>query len=127
MLSSRCIISSLKGETTQVASVKGYSQGGILSPLLWNSTVDELLWHLNEAGYYSIGFADDIAIITRGKFPSTVSEVLQNELKRLENWCNKTTLSVNPNKTTIVPFTTLRNKGTIKEPVLFGSRIQLLT
>jgi hypothetical protein len=38
--------------------------------------VQELLWVLNEAGYYSIGFADDIAIII-GKFLSTVSEVLQ--------------------------------------------------
>jgi Reverse transcriptase (RNA-dependent DNA polymerase). len=51
MLSSRCIISSLMGETMQVASVKGCWQGGVLSPLLWNLTVDELLWDLNEAGY----------------------------------------------------------------------------
>jgi Reverse transcriptase (RNA-dependent DNA polymerase). len=65
MLSSRCIISSLIGETNQVASVWGCPQGGVLSPLLWNLTVDEILWGLNEAGYYSTGFADDIAIIFR--------------------------------------------------------------
>ena len=87
--------------------------------------LDVLLWDLNETGYYSIGFTDDIAIIIRGKFPSTVSEVLQNALKRLENWSNRTKLSVNPNKTTIVSFTRLRNKGPITEPFLFGSRIQL--
>ena len=68
------------GETMQVASVRSCLQGGVLSPLLWNLTVDKLLWDLNEAGYYSIGFADDITIIIRGKFPSTVSEVLQNAL-----------------------------------------------
>jgi hypothetical protein len=45
-------------------------------PLLWNLAVDELLRDLNDAGYYSIGFADDIAIIIRGRFLSTVSEVL---------------------------------------------------
>jgi Reverse transcriptase (RNA-dependent DNA polymerase). len=78
MLSSRCITSCLMGETTHVTSVRGCLQGGVLSLLLWNLTVDELLWDLNEAGYYSIGFVDDIAIIIRGKFPSTVSEVLQN-------------------------------------------------
>jgi RNase H. len=89
--------------------------------------MDELLWNLNEAGYYSIGFADDIAIIIKDKFPSTFSEVLQNALKRLENLRNRTKLSVNPNKMTIVPFTRLRNKGPIKEPFLFGCRIQLLT
>ena len=106
MLSSRCIISSLMGETLQVASVRGCPQGGLLSPQLWNLTVNELLWDLNEAGYYSIGYADDIAIIIRGKFPSTVSEVLQNELKILEN---RTKISVNPNKTSIMTFTRLRN------------------
>ena len=83
--------------------------------------MNKVLWDLNDAGYYSIGFADDIAIIIR----DIVSEVLQNVLKGLENWCNRTKLSVNPNKTTIVSFTRLRNKGPITEPFLFGSRIQL--
>ena len=97
----------------QVASVGGCPQGGVLSPLLWNLTVDELLWDLNEVGYYLIGFTDDTAIIIRDKFPSTVSEVLQNAIKRLENWCNRTKLSVNPNRTTIVSFTRLRMKATV--------------
>ena len=107
----------------QVTSVRGCPQGGVLSHLLWNLTLDELLWDLNETGYYSIGFADDIAFIIRCKFASTVSEVLQNVLKKLENWCNRTKLSVNPNKMTIVPFTRLRYKEPIQEPFLFGSRI----
>ena len=42
----------------QVASVRNCPQGGVLLPLLWNLTMDELLWDLNEAGYYSIVFAD---------------------------------------------------------------------
>ena len=77
--------------------------------------------------YYSNGFADNIDIIIRGKFPRTISEVPENALKRLENWWNRTTISVNPNRTTVVPFTRLRSKEPIKEPFLFGSRIQLLT
>jgi Reverse transcriptase (RNA-dependent DNA polymerase). len=107
MLTSRCIITSLMGETMQAASVSGCPIGWVLSPLLWNLTVDELLWDLNEAGYYSIGFEYDIAIIIRPKSRSTVSEVLQNALKRLENWCNRIKPSFNSNKTTIVPFTRL--------------------
>ena len=47
----------------QVTSVRGCLQDGVLSPLLWNLTVDELLRDLNEAGYYLVRFADDIAII----------------------------------------------------------------
>ena len=66
------MLSSLMGKTMQVGSIRGCPQGGILSPLLWNLTLDELLWDLNEAGYYSIGFAEDIAIVIRGKFPSII-------------------------------------------------------
>jgi Reverse transcriptase (RNA-dependent DNA polymerase). len=62
----------------QVAIVRDCPQGEVLSPLLWNLTVNELLWDLNEASYCAIGFADDIAIFIRGKFPSTISEVLKN-------------------------------------------------
>ena len=128
MLSNRCIISSFMWETMQVARVRGCPQGGNLLPLLWNLTKDKFLRDLNKAGYYySIGFADDIAIIIRGKFPRPVSEVLQNVLKRLENWCNRTRFSLNPNKMSIVPFTSIKYKGPIKELFLFGSRIQLLT
>jgi hypothetical protein len=88
---------------------------------MWDLTLNELLWDLNEAGYYSIGFAGDIAIVIRDKFPSSVSEVLQIALKRPENWCNRTKFSFNPNK---------KNNSSIhqtKESFLFGSRIQLLT
>ena len=42
--------SSLMGETMQVASVRGCLQGGVLSPLLWNLTVNELLWDLMRLG-----------------------------------------------------------------------------
>ena len=88
--------------------------------------MDELLWDLNEAGYYSIVFADDIGTNIRGKYPSTFSEILQNALKRLENWFNRTKLPVNPINSTMVSFTELRNKRPIKEAFLFGNRIQFL-
>ena len=43
MLSSICIISSLMGEAMQVAGVRGCPLGGVLSPLLWTLTADELI------------------------------------------------------------------------------------
>jgi hypothetical protein len=49
---------------------------GVLSPLLWGLVVDDL-WGLNDDGYYSVGYADDIAVLINGKFLSTVSEHLQ--------------------------------------------------
>jgi hypothetical protein len=38
--------------------------------------VDELIG-LNGKGYYTLRYADDIVILIRGKFPNTVSELLQ--------------------------------------------------
>jgi hypothetical protein len=48
---------------------RGYLQGGVLSPLLWSLVVDELIG-LSGNGYYTLGYADDIAILICGKFPT---------------------------------------------------------
>ncbi|KAJ4437142.1 hypothetical protein ANN_17277 [Periplaneta americana] len=111
MLENRQITMCLFGKTLKVTTARGYPQGGVLSPLLWNLVVDAFLRELNGAGYFIIGFADDIAVIVKGKFPNTVFEVLQVALKKIENWCNRNRLSVNPNKTVVVPFTRMRSMG----------------
>jgi retron-type reverse transcriptase len=93
------------GETLRVSTAKGCPQGGVLSPLLWSLAVDELLRELNDSGYYTVGYADDIAILINGKFPQTVSEVLQT----VQQWCKRTNLSINPNKMVIILFTSKRD------------------
>jgi hypothetical protein len=58
--------------------------------------------------------ANDIAILINRKFPQTVSEVLQTALCTVQQWCEKTKLSINPNKTVVITFTRKRNvKGLI--------------
>jgi hypothetical protein len=39
--------------------------------------VDDDLWGLNNDGYYTVGYADDIAKLITGKFLQTVPEVSQ--------------------------------------------------
>jgi hypothetical protein len=80
MLESRNTVTTLSGETLRVSTAKGCPQEGVLLPLLWSLVVDELLWELNDNDYYTIGYADDIAILINGKFLQTVSEVLQTAL-----------------------------------------------
>ena len=41
---------------------RGCPQGGVLSPLLWSVTVDDLLPKLSAEGYNCFGYADDLAI-----------------------------------------------------------------
>jgi hypothetical protein len=80
MLESRSITATLSGETLGASASRGCKQGGVLSPLLWSLVVDDLLWGLNDVGYYTVGYADDVAIFTQGKFLTTVSECLQTAL-----------------------------------------------
>jgi hypothetical protein len=89
--------------------------------------VDDLLWELNSNGYHTVGYADDITNLINGKFPHTVSEVSQAALCTAQKWCKKTKLSINPNKTVIIPFTRRRELKGLGEPFLFDCTIQLST
>jgi hypothetical protein len=125
MPESRNISATLLGETLGATTARGCPQGSVLSPLLWSLVMDDLLWGLNNNGYYTVRYADVIAVLINGKFPQTVSEVLQTALCAVQQWCERTKLSVNPNKTVVVPFTRKRNIKGLSEPILFNKRIQL--
>jgi hypothetical protein len=76
--------------------------------------VDKLLTGLNEDIYYAVGYEGDIAVLINGKFPITVSEVLQTALDTVQQWCKKTCLSINPHKTVVILFN--RKRDTYKGP-----------
>jgi hypothetical protein len=72
-----------------------------------------------------MGYAGDIAILINKKFPLTVSELVQTILVKAQQWCNRTDLPINPNKTAIIPFTRKRDIRGLKKPTLFNNTIQL--
>jgi hypothetical protein len=76
-LKSKNIITTLSRETLLESTARGRPQVDVFSLFLWSLFVDELLWDLNDNGYYRVGYADHIAILINGKVPQTVSEVLQ--------------------------------------------------
>ena len=59
-----------------------------------------------------------------GKFPNTVSGLIQWALTTVEAWCAELGLSVNPDKTGIVAFTRRRKLTGFFEPRLFGKTLQ---
>jgi hypothetical protein len=124
MLRSRNIVSTLAGDTVRASVAGGCLQGGVLSPLLWSLVTDNLIWELNKKGYYAVGYVPDIAILINGKFPHTVSEVLQTALGTVQQWCDRTKLSINP-KEAVIPFTRKRNIKGLKQPILLNKIIQL--
>ncbi|XP_063634981.1 uncharacterized protein LOC134805639 [Cydia splendana] len=113
------------GEPQAVAAVRGCPQGGVLSPLLWNLVVNNLITKLNEEHFYTIGYADDLAILISGKFASTVCDLTQAALRIVERWCRDFDLSVNPTKTEMVMFTNKRALGNFTRPTLFQTELQL--
>jgi hypothetical protein len=95
MLEKRNIIATLLGENLGKFLAKGCPQGSVILPLLWSLVVDYLPWRLNSNGYYTVGYAVDIAILINGKFLQTVSEVSQRILCTVQQWCGRTKLSIN--------------------------------
>jgi len=83
-----------------------------------------LLVRLNEGSAYARGYADDICLLAVGKFPSTVSGVIQWALHTVELWYGELGLSVNPDKTGLVAFARKRKLPGFFEPRLFGKTLQ---
>lgn len=124
MLRGRQVQATLNGDTIEVAVAKGCPQGGVLSPLLWDLVVDELLNELNKKGIYTQGYADDIVIIIMGKNLYRISRQMQQALKIVEDWCKRVDLKVNPEKTALIPFTKKRKLEGLSTPTFFEKQIQ---
>lgn len=105
MLSHRNITLEIKGHKVTVRATTGAPQGGVLSPTLWIIVMDILLKELHKKGYKTTCYADDVVVMCRGKFLSTLSERTQQAVKIVENWCKKVGLTVNPDKSDVVIFT----------------------
>ena len=117
-----CWVAATTAEETRGAC----PQEGILSPLLWSLVVDELIRGLNGNGCYTLGYADDIAILICRKLPDIISELLQEALLHMVlQWCDRTQLSINPQMAIIVPSTRKRDFMDLKEPTLSGHTLQL--
>nr|XP_012217684.1 PREDICTED: uncharacterized protein LOC105669363 [Linepithema humile] len=102
---------------------RGCPQGGVLSPLLWCLVADGLLRALDDRGFTTQGYADDVAILVRGPFLETLLELMHGALEVVEEWCQRTGLAVNPLKTGLTVFTRKYKVGTIVGPTLGGVRL----
>jgi ribonuclease HI len=124
MLKTREVTATLFDVDVTVTTSRGCPQGGCLSCLMWSLVVNSLLDELNAmGGVWAEGYADDVVIYVTGKFAEIVRGIAQSALKTTEKWCGSTGLSINPNKTTVVPFTRLKKNTQIKELQLFGSSV----
>jgi hypothetical protein len=57
---------------------RGCLQEDVLSPLLWCFIVVDLTARLNMGCVNTQGYADDVCLLAVGKFPNTVSGLMQS-------------------------------------------------
>ena len=112
-------------EQITVRAKQGCPQGGVLSPLLWCFVVDSLLVEMQELGFHVQAYADDVCALTSDKSLRRLCTKVQRILDKIDDWCMRQGLSVNPNKTTIVLFTRKRKLDGLSLPTLKGVTLGL--
>lgn len=123
MLSNRVAKLELLNTTLEVSTTRGCPQGGVLSPLLWTLAVDELLHKMADLRVDTQGYADDLVVTIRGNCQSTLSYLMQKALDAINLWCGEHELSVNADKTVVVPFTNKRKLDQLRPLVMNGKTI----
>lgn len=95
-----------KDPNWEVLPMKGYPNGGVLLPLLWNFVMDGLESRAKSCADY----ADDIVMSVQGKVwrRSTASYIMNKGLWQFEGWCKTESLRVNVSMSMILPYTRKR-------------------
>ena len=118
MLENRQVIVSMFDDILKKLADRGAPQGGVLSGgLIWNIIMNDLLrrYPKRHPAEDNI-FADDDAKVVVGKCLSTILNIIQQDIKILEEWATDHGLRFAPSKTKLMLFTnkTVKNKGTVK-------------
>ncbi len=90
---------------------RGCPQGGVLSPLLWNLLITEVLTRLKRRlpQLLSQAFADDLGLIQLGHDLGTVLDICQQGLNVVSRWCREVDLGVEASKSQTIIFTARLN------------------
>ena len=125
MLTEREIELELHGITLKRKVHRGCPQGGILSPLLWNLTLNTLLINEELDETFLQAFADDLAILITGIDLYTIRNIAKTHLKIIDKWCIKNGVKISALKTKTVLFTNPRKKYKYAPIVLNTTKMEL--
>ena len=122
MISNRFTTVSLKHSTKRFKITNGCPQGSVLSPVLWNMVVNNLLnKRANEIPGYLQAFADDLAILVEGDDLAVIHDRTQKSINSINRWCKINGLNISSLKTKIIMFT-WRRKWTLPKDLLLDAK-----
>src|SRR5258705_14012483 len=106
MLTHRSVSAELLNIKISKEVQRGCPQGGVLSPLLWNMVIDELLCELHGGlpSVHSQAFADDVCGVQAGIDFGIVRGRVVSALRTILKWCRKRGFAANPQKFDVVRF-----------------------
>ena len=81
----------------------GLPQGSVLAPTLWLIYINDLVLDIPVTVNTSM-YADDVALMSRGRSLGKCAEKLQPALNRVEEWCTKWKVTLSPGKCTYTIF-----------------------
>jgi hypothetical protein len=106
----------------------GYPQGGVLSPLLWLLTFDDLLDAINNKDVLIVGYADDGCLIIEGTNLELRYKKMQQALDLTCKWAANKGINLSPEKTVAMVSTRKMGKNW-NEPKnklkIYGKEIEL--
>ena len=80
--------------------IKGFSQGSILGPLLFNLSINDLLFFNLTASIHNL--ADDNTLSAFAENVSKLINILQSESEVITDWFKKNQMIVNPDKFQVI-------------------------
>jgi hypothetical protein len=117
LLSNRRVTYSL-GKTIIIRLLlKGFAQGGRLSPTLWNLVADVIIKEISYTEFIQ-ALADDLASIISGTNITSIRIRAQSVLCSIEKWCSEAGLEINTTKSKILIFTH-RHNVSLDQPLTY--------
>ena len=100
-LTGRCQTTRANGELSGSRVIGcGVPQGSVLGPLLFIIYINSIVDMLTHCDYFM--YADDLAIVVRGTDAKIMTQLVQDDLNGICDWCNTFKLTINCDKTKVL-------------------------
>jgi hypothetical protein len=113
------VVSHYEAQTSLQEIHSGVLQGSVLGPMLYLLYTADLPASNNNKCLIAT-FADDTAILASHEIPNTASQILQNDLHRIQEWLQKWRIKANGSKSVQI---TLANRMGNCSPVTFNDQL----